>query len=481
MRARSAVNERFAIFLREKRPFFLEGTEIFRLPQQLVYTRSIVNPVAGAKLQGKIGSFNAGYLGAVDDVADPDNPGGNAKPVVNIFRLRRDLGSTSTVGLVYTDRTYHTERFNRLVGIDGRFQFRERYTVTLLGAGSRTAEGVPDRISGGLWSAQFARSGRNFQFSANVQDLSNDFIAGSGFIRRRGAAQTKTNVSYKFRGKPGDLIEQWGPSFETEGFWDHDEFWSGRWAQESRMKLGGSVSFRGNITLFGNYSLAYYDFARADYDGLFFKGPGGHSEPFHADQSMFKGLSSGTVFLWVNSFDRVRGTVRFTRSESPLFDFRTDTPVDLADSWSGDVSLNLFPTTNLSGEVGVRHTSLFRKRDGSLYSRATIPRARAQYQFNRSLFVRAIVEYGSQRRGSLLTPTTGREVSYCSGASCFDIRGSESNDFSVETLLSFEPTPGTVFFVGYTRLMDDMEAFRFQELRPQAEGVFVKLSYRFRG
>ena len=95
--------------------------------------------------------------------------------------------------------------------------------------------------------------------------------------------------------------------------------------------------------------------------------------------------------------------------------------------------------------------------------------------------MRAIVEYGSQRRGSLLTPTRGREVSYCSGENCFNIQGSESNDFSVETLLSFEPTPGTVFFVGYTRLMDDMEAFRFQELRPQAEGVFVKLSYRFRG
>jgi len=475
------VNERFAIFLREKRPFFLEGTEIFRLPQQLVYTRSIVNPVAGAKLQGKIGNFNAGYLGAVDDVADPDNPGANTKPVVNIFRLRRDLGTTSTLGLVYTDRTYHTERFNRLVGVDGRFQFSERYTLTLLAAGSRTAEGVPDRRSGGLWSAQFARSGRNFQLSANVQDLSNGFVAGSGFIRRTGTAQAKTNVSYNFRGKPGDLIERWGPSFETEGVWEHDGFWAGRWAQESRMRLGGSVSFRGNLTLFGNYSRSYYNFAPEDYDGLFFKGPGGHTEPFHADQSMFKGLSSGTVFLWVNSFDRVRGNVRFTRSESPLFDFSTDTPVDLADSWSGDASLNLFPTTNLSGEVGVRHTHLYRKRDGSLYSRATIPRARAQYQFNRSLFVRAIVEYGSQRRGSLLTPTTGREVSYCSGESCFEIQGSESNDFSVETLLSFEPTPGTVFFVGYTRLMDDMEAFRFHELRPQAEGVFVKLSYRFRG
>ena len=185
------------------------------------------------------------------------------------------------------------------------------------------------------------------------------------------------------------------------------------------------------------------------------------------------------MFLWLNSFDRLRGTIRLTRSESPLFEFTTDTPVDLADSWSGDASLSLFPTANLSGEVGVRHTSLFRKRDGSLFSRATIPRARAQYQFNRALFVRAIVEYGSQRRGVLLSPLAGRELSLCPDMSCF--RGAtESNDFSIETLLSYEPTPGTVFFIGYTRRMEDMEAFRFRDIRPEAEGVFVKLSYRFR-
>ena len=47
------VNERFAIHLREKRPFFLEGTEIFKLAQQLVYTRSIINPVAGCEAAGQ--------------------------------------------------------------------------------------------------------------------------------------------------------------------------------------------------------------------------------------------------------------------------------------------------------------------------------------------------------------------------------------------------------------------------------------------
>ena len=476
-----AVNERFALFLREKRAFFLEGTEIFQLPGQLVYTRSIVNPVVGAKLQGKIGAFNAGYLGALDEVADPDHPDEKEKALVNLFRLRRDLGSTSNVGMVYTDRAFGQDRFNRVLGVDGRFQLHQRYTLTLLAAGSRTSHAGPEAVNGGFLGAQVERSGRNFQFEFGGSDISNDFEAGSGFIRRTGVAQLSSRVSYSFRGRPGDLIERWGPSLEAEGLWTHDDFRARLRPQEAGFQLGGSVSFRGNITIFGNYSRSYFRFGANDYYGLGFTGEDGFRDLYHPDQSLFQGLGSGTIFFWINSFDRVRGNVRLTVSESPLFDFITGTPVDVADSWLGDARLNLFPTTNFSAELGVRHTSLFRQRDGSLYSRATIPRATAQYQFNRALFVRAIFEYGSQRRGSLVTPTGGRQVSYCSDGSCLDLQGTESNDFSVETLLSYEPTPGTVFFVGYTRRMEDMEAFRFREVRPQAEGVFVKLSYRFRG
>ncbi|MDE2784338.1 MAG: DUF5916 domain-containing protein [Gemmatimonadota bacterium] len=475
------VNERFALFLREKRPFFLEGTEIFRLPQQLVYTRSIINPVGGAKIQGKIGSFNAGFLSAVDDVSSPDGLSESAHPVVNIFRLRRDLGTTSNVGMVYTDRTYNVDRFNRVAGIDGRFQFQQRYTMTLLAAGSRTAEGASDRTTGSLVSAQFARSGRNLQFDASMLDVTDDFLAQSGFIRRTGTTNLRSSISYNFRGNPGDLLERWGPSLEMEGFWDHDAFWQRNWAEERRVRLGGSLSFRNNITIWGNYSRSYFQFNPQDYEGLFAGAPDGGSVPFVPDQSLFQGLNSGTLFIWVSPFDKVRSNVRVTRSETPLFDFITDTPVDIADSWSGNASLNLFLTTNFSSELGVTHTSLFRQRDGSLYSSATIPRVRGQYQFSRALFFRAIVEYGSQERGVLMTPTDGRAVSYCSSTSCTALQGSESNDFSIETLLSYEPTPGTVFFVGYSRRMEDMQAFRFRDIRPEAEGVFMKLSYRFRG
>ncbi|MYJ18083.1 MAG: carbohydrate binding family 9 domain-containing protein, partial [Gemmatimonadetes bacterium] len=347
------VNERFALYLREKRPFFLEGTEVFRLPQQLVYTRSIINPVGGAKIQGKIGSFNAGFLSAVDDVSSPDGLAESAHPVVNIFRLRRDLGTTSNVGMVYTDRTYNVDRFNRVAGIDGRFQFQQRYTMTLLAAGSRTAEGASDRTTGSLVSAQFARSGRNLQFDASMLDVTDDFLAQSGFIRRTVTTNHRSSISYNFRGQPGDLLERWGPSLEMEGFWDHDAFWQRNWAEERRVRLGGSLSFRNNITIWGNYSRSYFQFNPQDYEGLFAMATDGGSVPFRPDQSLFQGLNSGTLFIWVSPFDKVRGNVRVTRSETPLFDFITDTPVDIANSWSGNASLNLFLTTNFSSELEV--------------------------------------------------------------------------------------------------------------------------------
>lgn len=75
----------------------------------------------------------------------------------------------------------------------------------------------------------------------------------------------------------------------------------------------------------------------------------------------------------------------------------------------------------------------------------------------------------------MLSPADGRQVSCCSDGSCVEPEGTGSNDFSIETLLSYEPTPETLFFVGYTRRMEDKEAFRFRGVRPEAEGVFVKL------
>lgn len=60
---------RQALFFAERRPFFLDGIEQFTTPSQLVYTRRIVQPVAAAKLTGKVAGSNVAFLSAVDDPA----------------------------------------------------------------------------------------------------------------------------------------------------------------------------------------------------------------------------------------------------------------------------------------------------------------------------------------------------------------------------------------------------------------------------
>jgi len=57
------VNTRFALFFPEKRPFFLEGADLFNTPIQAVFTRTVADPDAGLKLSGKVGSSSASAIG----------------------------------------------------------------------------------------------------------------------------------------------------------------------------------------------------------------------------------------------------------------------------------------------------------------------------------------------------------------------------------------------------------------------------------
>ncbi len=61
------VNERFAIFYPEQRPFFLEGKEIFETLISAVHTRTIVDPDYAFKFTGKRGRNTYGLLFASDN------------------------------------------------------------------------------------------------------------------------------------------------------------------------------------------------------------------------------------------------------------------------------------------------------------------------------------------------------------------------------------------------------------------------------
>jgi len=146
------ANQRFPIFFEEKRPFFLEGIDIFQTPLTAVHTRSIVDPDLAVKLSGKRGKNTFGLLLASDNA--PGNYSeeerrdlGNLPLIqrfldknayIGILRVKRDVGKESNLGFIITSYNF-IEKHNQLGGIDGRIKISKQKTLSfqVLGTTSR--------------------------------------------------------------------------------------------------------------------------------------------------------------------------------------------------------------------------------------------------------------------------------------------------------------------------------------------------------
>ena len=106
------VNQRFPLFFRELRPFFIEGAEIFEIlaPVTFVHTRTIVDPDYGAKLSGQVGRFALGVLTANDRapgrVDNQEDPAFDKNAQRLIARARYELYAESNIGAIFTSREF---------------------------------------------------------------------------------------------------------------------------------------------------------------------------------------------------------------------------------------------------------------------------------------------------------------------------------------------------------------------------------------
>src|SRR5712671_1931581 len=156
------ANQRFPIFFSEKRPFFLEGIDIFNTQIAAVHTRSIIDPVLAVKLTGKVGRNTFGMLVASDNAPgnlseddrafikeDPAFILGISNPTKDqiasvhqsqdalarildknasfgILRLKRDIGKKdSFIGFLATYRKF-VDQYNELGGFDSRFRVNKQ-------------------------------------------------------------------------------------------------------------------------------------------------------------------------------------------------------------------------------------------------------------------------------------------------------------------------------------------------------------------
>ena len=263
------ANQRFPIFFPEKRPFFLEGIEIFQTPVTTVHTRAIVDPDVAVKTTGKLGRNTFGVMVASDNgpgnlsaddrgalsscldlrALNPDTICNNERFVdknayIGVLRLKRDVGKENSLGMIATSYNF-IEKHNQVLGIDGRFRLNKQTTVNFqtLGTTSRNFFFDPNdgltryRTGNGFgYAANYNVSGRNWGWELYGEGFTNDYRADVGFFQRTNSNFNSFFIRYNSDPNPKKKII----SFHWHAFNHVDYDWQGRmytWEHENLVEL----------------------------------------------------------------------------------------------------------------------------------------------------------------------------------------------------------------------------------------------------
>ena len=458
------INERFALYFPEKRPFFLEGLELFDSPNQLIYTRQIVNPDVGAKLAGKLGAMDVGALAAMDSRSQSST---GSRPLFGALRLRRDLGRSSTLGLVATARE-DGDDFSRLAGADVRIVHSRLYFVELQAVQSWT-DSAGHGIAGPLLSATWDRTGRAFGFNYEATAIAPQFRARAGFVNRVGIVHTHAFNRFTFYGRRGSTLEQVSTFINGHEVFDWDEIRLDR-GLEGSLGVSSQATLRGGWSLGASLSRAFYRLVPADYADYQVQGELA-STPFHVPD-VLDGLWSGGPSVSTPVFRTFSASASASIGGTAIFpEAARGRQAQLS------ASLNWRPTAQVRVAAQFVRSVLTRSRDATQFSTEDIPRLKVEYQATRSIFVRFVGQYTARRRDDLRDQVSGLPL-LVGGAPA---GGYRSNELRVDWLFSYRPSPGTLVFLGYGSSLTEPEAFRMgDELKRTADGFFAKVSYVFR-
>ena len=209
-------NTRFSIFVQEKRPFFLEGADIFRTPFNAISTRSIANPDAGLRYTRRDAEKDISVIVA------KDAPGGlvqiphtyytsaanvNTSSIATDARLNMRFG-TMSLGMVATDRQYEgIDAYNRVFGPDFVWQIdrNQGLRAQLLLSNTTAQADANDNLvkaaltTGHAFYAGWSKGDDGWGVGVSVRDLSKDFRDDNGFFSQVG-----------FQSINNDLTKKWG-------------------------------------------------------------------------------------------------------------------------------------------------------------------------------------------------------------------------------------------------------------------------------
>jgi hypothetical protein len=198
-----SVNQRFAIFFPEKRPFFMEGADLLSSRIDAIHTRTITDPVWGARLTGRPGD-HAFTLIAADDRGGgsriepgPTYSSFETQPgaLALIGRYRYSLGQ-SALGMLLTSRE-GGGRTNRVFGPDLLWwpTADDRITVQYLESETRDSAPSGGSLADHAAIVEWVRTAANYDWNVTLQDIGADFRADSGFLPQTGVRSFHTRAT----------------------------------------------------------------------------------------------------------------------------------------------------------------------------------------------------------------------------------------------------------------------------------------------
>ncbi len=506
------VNQRFAVYFPEKRPFFLENEDFFRTPMDLFFTRSIGDPSAGIRLTGKDGPYSVGLMASDDrspGLAVPDySPFSGIRSYFTIARVSRDIFRQSSVGALYTDwQCPTTGEFNRIGGVDTHLKFNANWTLdgqavvsssnlnlkceANLYPFSSGNRGNNNYYAGPAQKVELHRDGLHFTYDGIYNDISPGFVTIPGFINRVDIRETTQEADYRFRPKKGWIVD-WGPSVIARYDFDHTGL-----RLDTDYAPYFSIQGRGQtIIILRPYEetrerLRPQDFCFLGFT-LFCAPTTLGNQDYHEHTSgasiqtgYFKKATLAASYYWGDGVNFVA---------SPATPPATPTPYNqpfLARQDTASASLTLRPVKPLKIENTylferlrtTNSTYLFEQSQNAGAGRGIfnnhILRSKWNWQFTPKLSARLILQYNALLAG---TPGMGSPYTYLP----------TSREFNADFLITYLVHPGTAVYVGYNSDLQNLSVAPETPTSPgyvanTAKGYlndsrqfFVKVSYLFR-
>jgi len=416
-------NLRYSLYYPEKRPFFLEGQEKFYFAaavstdplSAVVYTRTIVDPYLGFKLNGKISDRDT--LASI--YASDELPAGSAQPFAHfgIVRYKHALNDDSYLGGFLTGR-FEGDHYNGVAGTDGQVRLTPASYVAYHFFLSRTKPDAETAAADGhALGLQYYFSTRNLVVNVTLHDLSPDFQTETGYLIRNGLTRLRAGILPMIY-PDSKVFLRIDPVFHVSLI--RDKF-SGLYETDDTLDLRFVLPRSTQLLFGGRYGTEVFLNRRFNRSGFRVKA----SSQFTKELFLVLNYTYGGKIRYVEAPYQGRGS-------------------DLA------AEVTYLPSEKLHFDLSLVFSDFTRTADAMKEYDYTIVRGLTTYQFNKYMFLRAIVEYNSFYKRM-------------------------TTDF----LASFMYIPGTVVFIGYGSLYEKLE-WREGDYRPSDRFLETKRSFFFK-